>query len=166
MVERNKLGKAFGPYAAFAGILLFIAGMFAFRSPVGILLLLAGIFLATATDETHIDVARRRIRPATVILGFIPLGTWQSAGDFKGLTLIPVYRRFSVYSLSNKQKISEERDFRIFILDKKKQTAVRPEKMQGEGRSPGGDGPAFPFFTTACFHHWRGITPVPESYVR
>jgi len=119
MVERNKLGKAFGPYAAFAGILLFIAGMFAFRSPVGILLLLAGIFLATATDETHIDVARRRIRPATVILGFIPLGTWQSAGDFKGLTLIPVYRRFSVYSLSNKQKISEERDFRIFILDKK-----------------------------------------------
>ena len=123
MIIRNRLDRSFGPLMAFAGIILFFAGVIMVRHLAGIILLLAGALLATTTDETSIDVPRQRIRSGTQILHLFTLGKWQEVREFAGLTLIPVRKQYAMYSLSNRKNAMDECDFRIFILDKRRKPA-------------------------------------------
>ena len=73
----NKLDKTFGPVGSFAGIIILLFGIYAcFYSWVGITTIVVGVFLAFTNTGTLIDFENRRLKFASNLFGFIPVGHW------------------------------------------------------------------------------------------
>lgn len=98
--------------------------------------LLLSLFLLTSYSGINIDTTKRMIRPYNIFFGFIKTGKWESIDKYIGLTLIPMRRVYAVYSRSNQQNISTEKDFRIYLVNKAKKPSIpikkcrTPEKAQ------------------------------------
>ncbi len=118
---------------AFAGIVLSVAGILMMRHLTGIFLLAAGALLATATDETSIDVPRQRIRSGTRLLGMFTLGKWQAVSEFSGITLIPMCRKYSVRSMSNKEQTVGDCRFSDLYPRQAEEACICLKKMPDEG---------------------------------
>lgn len=128
MIITNRLDKTFGPQLAFSGWIFLATGLLFILDVMGMVLIVLGFFLATSTDGVMLDLTGRRFKRFSGPLGYPLFGRWENLDNYAGLTVLPMTRKFVSWSRSNRQNISEDSDFRIFLVDKSRKPAFAIKK--------------------------------------
>ena len=126
MIIDNKIEKAFGRNAVFAGgiffavaLVLFIAGRFL----AGGLIMIASGFVIFTFSGVEIDTEKQLIRQYNQWFGLIKTGRWKNLHAYLGITLIPFSRKESMASWSNRTTAVKRTDYRIFLVNKARKPA-------------------------------------------
>lgn len=118
MKSSFKLDKSFGPVGSSAGFALFIAGIaIVFVSLFGLILIVAGAFLAFTSTGTIIDFDTKRIKFLEKWFGIIPIGKWIQIEPHMKIGIKNSKMIWSAYSRGNRSIDVEEKDFRLILLD-------------------------------------------------
>jgi hypothetical protein len=124
----NRLDKTFGPQLSFSGWILLVTGMVFIVDVMGIVLVILGFILATTIDGVELDPGSRRIRKFSGPFGFPVVGRWEPLDHYAGLTVIPMTIKQVTWSRSNRRNVSEQSDFRIFLVGKDHRPAYAIKK--------------------------------------
>ena len=108
------------------GILLLVASNWIFGS----ISIIIACFLFFSYSGIDIDTDKKAIKPYNKYFGVIKTGKWKSLENYVGLTLVPMKKIYSVYSRSNQNNISEEKEFRIYLVNKAKKPALPLKKCR------------------------------------
>lgn len=122
----NKIGNAFGRTAVFVGGLFLITGasFIYFEAYVtGVVVQIISLFVIFSYSGVDIDTDKKQIRQYNKLFGLIKIGRWESASDYRGITLIPFVKSESMASWSNRTNTTRTRDYRIFLVNKAKKPA-------------------------------------------
>lgn len=139
MIIDNKIQKTLDGPSIFLGITFLVIGivlLVAANWALGSVSVIISLFLLLSYSGIDIDTEQQKIRPYNMFFGFFKSGKWESLEKYIGLTLIPMRRVYSVYSRSNQQNVSTEKDFRIYLVNKAKKPSIpvkkcrTPEKAQ------------------------------------
>jgi hypothetical protein len=117
MITKNILDKPFGPTGSFAGIFIFIVGIFAtvMFSLTGLFLVFIGAFFGFTYTSTLIDFERKRVKFLNNLFGIIPYGQWLDIKQGMKLKLKRSNRTFRTYSQSNRTLDVAEKDIRLML---------------------------------------------------
>jgi hypothetical protein len=119
MITDNKIDRLLGPSGTFAGYSLIVFGLIGlFISLSGLILVVAGMFMAFTYDGTLIDFSTRRIKSYTCLFGFLKIGKWHSINDFNKFRIYKSNRLYSSYSRTNMQLTLKNSDIRLLFLNK------------------------------------------------
>ena len=114
----NRFDKAFGPAGASAGISLMLGGIVAtIFSPYGILLLLAGAFLAFTYSSVAIDVDEKRVRGINNFFGILKFGKWMDINPEMYITVKPNKLSYRTYSRSNRSVDIKTHNYKIVLCN-------------------------------------------------
>ena len=103
MVIKNRLDKPFGPMAAFAGIVMFIAGLAAtYFALTGLILVLIGALLGFTSTSTLVDTDKKRIKLSNNLFGILPVGKWIDIKPGMKVGLKKIRSGYRAYSRSNR----------------------------------------------------------------
>jgi len=126
MIIDNKIDKTFSGPLIFLGLTFLLMAAVLILNYKWILgplsFILAGFFLFTYSG-IEIDTQNRMIKPYYMIFGFIRRGKWESLENYSGLTLVPMKKVQTIYSRSNRVNSAEKKDFRVFLVNKRKKPA-------------------------------------------
>ena len=116
----NRFDKAFGPAGASAGISLMLGGIVAtIFSPYGILLILAGAFLAFTYTSVAIDIDEKRVRGINNFFGVLKFGKWQDISPEMYITVKPNKLAYRTYSRSNRSVDIKTHNYKIVLCNEK-----------------------------------------------
>jgi len=119
MITDNKIDRLLGPSGSFAGYSLMVFGLIGlYISLSGLILVVAGMFMAFTYDGTQIDFSTRRIKNYTCLFGFLKIGKWHSINDFSKFRIYRSNRTYTSYSRSNMQLNMKKSDIRLILLNK------------------------------------------------
>ncbi len=115
---KNKLDKSFGPAGAFAGMIIFIAGIIltCFYFSAAFLILLGG-FVGFSSTSAIIDCDKKRIKFSNNLFGIIPIGKWIQILPTMKIAIKKSDQTYRTYSRGNRTLDIEKRDFRIVLID-------------------------------------------------
>ncbi len=132
MLTKNILDKPFGPAGTFAGILIFIVGLYAsvMFSLNGLFLVLIGAFFGFTYTSTVIDFERKRVKFQNHLFGIIPYGQWLDIKPEMKLGLKRSNRTYSAYSQSNRTLDISEKDIRLILFDRNNKQLIPLEKYK------------------------------------
>jgi len=120
MIVRNKLDKPFGPFGTSTGYFLLIGGVIAaWYSLSGLILVLAGAFVAFTTTSTFIDIDRKRIKFSNDLFGFLHSGKWIEIKPGMKFGMKKAHRGFRAYTRANLPTDMHYNDIRIYLFDSK-----------------------------------------------
>lgn len=115
----NNLGKFFSPAQSYMGYVFIGSGIFAsFYSLWALLLLAPGVFIAYTYTGTIIDPSGKRVRPYTMLFGFIRTGRWIELTRFSGFKIIKSNRSYTSYSRANVRFDMKISDIRLLLINK------------------------------------------------
>jgi hypothetical protein len=129
----NKIERAFGRTAIFAGIIFLMAGMFILIAGaylVGVVTVLLAVFVVFTDSGVEFDTEKQMMRMYNNWFGFIRTGKWKSLHDYIGVTLIPIARWESMASWSNRITSNKTTDYRIFLVNGARKPAVAIKKCK------------------------------------
>lgn len=115
----NNLGKFFNPGQSYMGYVFIGSGIFAsFYSLWALLLLVPGVFIAYTYTGTVIDPPGKRVRPYTMLFGFIRTGKWIEMTRFSGFKIIKSNRGYTSYSRANVRFDMKVSDIRLLLINR------------------------------------------------
>ena len=126
MIVDNKIQRTFPGPLTIIGItfmILAVALVITGLWYVGILLFFMAIFFLFTWSGVVIDTNERRIRPYYMVFGLFRRGNWLPVEKFIGLTLVPMQKVYSMSSQSNRLNSSVSKDFRVYLVDRRKRPA-------------------------------------------
>jgi uncharacterized membrane protein len=129
----NKIERAFGRTAVFAGMIFLIAGILMFIAGVyiiGAVTVTLAVFVVFTDAGVELDTEKRRIRMYNNWFGFIRTGKWKSLREYIGVTLVPFSRWESMSSWSNRTTTTKTTDYRIFLVNEARKPAVAIKKCK------------------------------------
>ena len=138
MIIDNKIDKLFSGNVIFAGYIFLATSVFLFLSNplnpaiwvIGGIIMLASLFVIFTTEHVSIDTEQNRVSRYYKIFGLIDNGSWKSLENFRGVTLIPMRKVESMASLSNRKTSIVHKDYRIFLVSRKKRPAFAIKTCQ------------------------------------
>ena len=120
MITDHKIDKLLGTTGAFAGFSLVIFGILAlYLSSIltGLILVVAGAFMAFTYDGTIIDFTSRRIKSYTCLFGLFKIGKWHSIDSFNKFTIYKSNRTSTSYSRANIPLNIKSSDIRLILIN-------------------------------------------------
>jgi len=130
MIRTYRFDKAFGSTAAFAGTLIFIAGIIgSFFSFVGLAFALFGAFIAFTNSSTTIDIEHKRVRFTNNIFGVIRTGKWISIEHDMQAKIGLENKIHRTYSMSNRSIEEEIHNTIIYLCDSSGNTILPMMKV-------------------------------------
>ena len=138
MIIDNKIEKTLEGPTIFFGITLLIIGasmLFVSMLVLGIAGILISLFLFLSYSGIIIDTERKAIKPYNCWFGIVKTGSWKSLKNYIGLTLVPMNKVYSMYSRSNRQNVSVERDYRIFLVNKSKKPSLALKRCKNRDKA-------------------------------
>jgi hypothetical protein len=117
----NKIDKLFGPAGSFTGLSMAVFSVVAFiygSAVTGIVLLIAGLFMAFTFSGTIIDYRKRRIKSYTCLFGFLNIGKWTDINEFSRFTISRSRRTYTALSRANVPLTLKTCDIRLKLLNK------------------------------------------------
>jgi|GEM_PF-256891 len=129
----NKIERAFGRTAVFAGVIFLIAGIFILVSGayiLGAFTVLLAVFVVFTDAGVEFDTEKHRMRMYNNWFGFVRTGKWKSLHEYIGVTLVPISRWESMSSWSNRTTSTKTTDYRIFLVNGAKKPAVAIKKCK------------------------------------
>lgn len=129
----NKLDKLFGSSGSFAGYILIVAGIFisfSESSIFGIIVTLVGLFFTFTTTGIIVEPENTRYKFHYKFFGFIKSGSWIDLSEFKEITVMQSSLDYRTYSMTNRTTSYNQKDFRIFLLDKNHQHKIPLKKFK------------------------------------
>jgi hypothetical protein len=126
LIIDNKIEKTLSGPSIFMGLtFLFLGLMFVINGDwmLGIAFLLVACFLVFTFSGIEIDTKKRKIKPYYKVFGLIKRGKWLPLSKYKGITLVPMKKVQTTFSLSNRQNSTTDRYFQIYLINK----ANKPE---------------------------------------
>ena len=128
MTITNRLDKTFGQQLSFSGWIFMVFGAIFIVDIMGVVLVITGFILAFTYDGVSLNTKDRMIRRFSGPFGWPLTGRWERLENYNGLTVIPVSRKFVTWSRSNRKNVSEQSDFRIFLIGKDRRPAFAIKK--------------------------------------
>jgi len=120
MVTDNKIDKLMGPSGTAAGYSLLVFGVIAvYFNLTGLILVVAGMFMAFTFVGTIIDFDSGRIKSYTCLFGLFKIGKWHSINNFKKFSIYKSSRSYTSYSRANVPLTVKNSDIRLVFLDNK-----------------------------------------------
>jgi hypothetical protein len=118
-VRNYNHGKFFGPSASFTGYVLIGGGLIALSySPVSLILIIPGVFMALTYTGTLLDTDNKRIKPYTSLFGLIRTGKWIDVNEFTRFNIIRATRKYTSYSRANIRFDMDISDIRLLLINK------------------------------------------------
>lgn len=133
MIIDNKIEKTLNGPSNFLGITFLVLGLvFIFNNEwlPGIPFLLVAWFLFFTFSGIEIDTDKHRVKSYYKVFGLIKRGKWESLEKYKGVTLVPMRKVNTMFSLSNRQTSTTERYFEILLVNKAKKPALPIKKCK------------------------------------
>lgn len=126
MITKNILDKPFGPAGTFAGIFIFIVGLFAtvMFSLTGLFLVLIGAFFGFTYTSTILDFEKKRVKFLNNLFGIIPYGQWLDIMPGMKLGLKSSNMTYRTYSRSNRTLDVSKKDIRLLLFDENNKPLV------------------------------------------
>jgi len=93
-------------------------------SPIALLLIIPGLFMAFTYTGTIIDADKKRVRPYTSLFGLIRTGKWIETKSFSRFKIIRSNRRYTSYSRANIRFDMNVSDIRLLLLNSNGSTKV------------------------------------------
>jgi hypothetical protein len=135
MISRYRISRLTGPSGVFAGYLLFIFGIASvYFTWTSIPVIIIGAAMAFSYSVTLIDFGSKRFKPALMLFGFIPLGSWSDLDPADQVSVKQMKGSYSAFSRGNRQSFVSVSDYRVILLrdsDKKKVTLARFDTQEG-----------------------------------
>jgi hypothetical protein len=118
MIITNRLDKSYGPAGAFAGYVLFIAGLIiaCFSMP-GITLILIGAFVGFTSTSALIDEEKKRVRLSNNIFGIIKTGKWIDVKPGMTIGIKKSEVSWRAFSMGNRPLDVDRSDYRLVLFD-------------------------------------------------
>ncbi len=117
MKTDNKIDRLFGPSGTFAGYsLIFFGVITTYFSLTGLILVIAGAFMAFTYEGTLIDFDSGRIKPYTSIFGVYKNGKWYNAQEFSKFYIFRSRRSSTMHSRGNVPLTIKSSDIRLALL--------------------------------------------------
>ena len=126
MIIDNKIEKTFsGPLVIMGITFMAIAVIliFTYHFIFAVLSFIIACFLLFTFSGILIDTKKRMIKPYYMIFGLFKRGKWESLEKYRGLTLVPMQKVYSIYSRSNRRNTNVKSDFRVYLVNKAKKPA-------------------------------------------
>lgn len=123
MIIDNKIEKTFSGPLVIVGITFMTAALVFVSTHHAILAVLGFIiacFLLFTFSGILIDTEKRMIKPYYMVFGLFKRGKWESLEKYRGLTLVPMQKVYSIYSRSNRRNTNVKSDFRVYLVNKAK----------------------------------------------
>jgi hypothetical protein len=120
VISDHKIDKLLGPSGAFAGFSLMIFGIIGFYFSLiitGLILIVAGAFMAFTYDGAIIDFTSRKIKSYTCVFGLFKIGNWHSLDSFNKFRIYKSNRTYTSYSRANVQLNLKDSDIRLVLLN-------------------------------------------------
>jgi hypothetical protein len=118
MVTDNKIDKLFGPSGITAGYSILIFGVIGtYFNLTGLILVVAGMFMAFTFVGTIIAFNSRRIKSYTSLFGLLKIGKWHSVNDFNKFSIYKSNRSYTTYSRANVPLTVKKSDIRLALLN-------------------------------------------------
>jgi len=119
MKEDYRIGKLFGDTVIYAGYsLIFFGVITTLFNLTGLLLIVAGLFMALTYEGTLIDFDRRRLKAYTCLFGIFKSGNWYSVDYFGRFSIYSSKRRSTTYSRGNVPLTIKKQDIRLALISK------------------------------------------------
>ena len=107
-----------GPSGTFAGYSLIVFGaIVTYFSITGLILIVAGMFMAFTYEGTLIDYDTRRLESYTSLFGIYKAGKWINADDFSKFNIYRSRRSSTTYSRGNVPLTINSNDIRLALLN-------------------------------------------------
>ena len=107
-----------GPSGTFAGYSLMVFGAIGtYFSITGLILIVAGMFMAFTYEGTLIDYDTRRLESYTSLFGIYKAGKWINADDFSKFHIYRSRRSSTTYSRGNVPLTINSNDIRLALLN-------------------------------------------------
>jgi hypothetical protein len=129
----NKIERAFGRTAVFAGMIFLITGifmLFAGAYIIGAITVLIAVFVVFTDAGVELDTEKHTMRMYNNWFGFVRIGKWKSLHEYIGVTLVPISRWESMASWSNRITSTKTTDYRIFLVNEARKPAVAIKKCK------------------------------------
>ena len=126
MIIDNKIEKTFSGPLVIMGITFLIISVMLVLNHLyipGVLSFIVSGFILFTYSGIEIDIEKRSIKPYYMVFGFLKRGKWQSLANFRGLTLVPMKKVYSIYSRSNRLNSEVKDDFRVYLVNSSKKPA-------------------------------------------
>lgn len=126
MIIDNKIEKTFSGPVIIMGLTFMVVSIilvFTNRYILAVLSFTVACFLLFTFSGILIDTEKRVIKPYYMVFGLFKRGKWESLDKYKGLTLVPMQKVYSIYSRSNRTNKSVKSDFRVYLVNKAKKPA-------------------------------------------
>ena len=133
MIIDNKIDKTIDGPSIFLGITFLVMGIVLLLTSnwiFGIISSLIAFFLFFSYSGINIDTEKRTIKQYNNIFGIYKSGKWESLENYIGLTMVPMRKIYTVFSRSNRSNVSYEREFRIYLVNKRKKPAIPLKKCK------------------------------------
>ena len=116
MIEKYRISKIAGPSMIFSGWLLFIFGVVSiYFTWTSSFVILGGAAIAFSNNSSFIDFDKRRYKPATILFGIWPLGSWVDLEPADALSVVHFQGSYTTYSRSNRASLSTVSDYRLIL---------------------------------------------------
>jgi len=113
-----KIGMLFGQTVVFAGYSFMVFGFIgAFFNLTGLILVVAGMFMALTYEGTNIDYDSRKIRSYTCLFGLFKTGRWHNVDRFNRFKIYRSKRSSTTYSRGNVPLTLKSSDIRLALLN-------------------------------------------------
>lgn len=133
MIIDNKIEKTLQGPSIFLGITFLVIGIVLLVTSnwiFGSISLVIALFLFFSYSGINIDTEKKAIKPYNKFFGIFKTGKWEPLEKYIGLTLVPMKKIYSVYSRSNRNNVSEEKEFRIYLVNKAKKPSIPIKKCR------------------------------------
>jgi len=117
MKTDHRIDRLFGPTGTFAGYSLVLFGVITtYFYITGLILVIAGLFMALTYEGTLIDFDSGRIKPYTSLFGVYKQGKWYNSQEFSKFYIYKSRRSSTVHSRGNVPLTIKTSDIRLSLL--------------------------------------------------
>jgi len=119
-VSNHQIDKLLGQSGTFSGYSLMIFGIIALYfsyTITGLILIVAGTFMAFTYDGTIIDFTSRRIKSYSCLFGLFRIGKWYNINNFSKFSIYKSNRTYTSFSRANIQLDIKNSDIRLLLLN-------------------------------------------------
>ncbi len=127
----NKLEKSFGSVGTLAGVLVFIAGIFAlYYSLIGLILIFIGAFVGFTSTSTSIDTDKKRVRFSNNLFGILKTGKWIAIKPDMKIGLNISNKIWTAYSQGNRSLDIDIKAIQILLFDANNNKIIPLKKLK------------------------------------
>jgi len=120
VISDHKIDKLLGPSGTFAGfslVIFGIIGLYFSLTIIGLILIVAGAFMAFTYEGTIIDFNSGKIKSYTNLFGLFKIGKWYSINSFHKFRIYKSNRTYTSYSRANVELNLKNSDIRLVLLN-------------------------------------------------